>query len=477
MISIKKKLSRYISISISILLVSILLITDLAVDSWISAEFDRAMTNKAHLLTTLVSQDSDEVHGIEFDFADEFMPEFSGNNDPEYFQLWLDNKVFERSKTLELFDVNELPKADVKLHQSSISNITLPDGRSGKMYFTKFKPQIDSDDRENNAISTLQIANNQKTMELAYAISNEGLNQILWFVDIIFIFSSLLAVIAVRLIVFNVVERGLKPIEQLNTELQQISLNSEISAINTENLPEELNVIANGINHFIRENKTLYSREKRITSDIAHELKTPIAELLNLSEVAIKFPHEKQLVDNFKVDVLNITERLRNIVNSILLLQKSTNSTALEKQQVELAPLINAVITMENKAKREINVIFDNSCEHIQSNEFALTTILCNLLNNALYYSPVNTPVTITVLPCTEGKRVVIKLTNLSQHDYTEQDLALFFDPLWQKDASRTSADRYGLGLAIVKSYCENISADLNVAISAEKEITFTITI
>ena len=67
MISIKKKLSRYISISISILLVSILLITDLAVDSWISAEFDRAMTNKAHLLTTLVSQDSDEVHGIEFD--------------------------------------------------------------------------------------------------------------------------------------------------------------------------------------------------------------------------------------------------------------------------------------------------------------------------------------------------------------------------------------------------------------------------
>jgi signal transduction histidine kinase len=81
------------------------------------------------------------------------------------------------------------------------------------------------------------------------------------------------------------------------------------------------------------------------------------------------------------------------------------------------------------------------------------------------------------VLPCEEGKRVVIKLTNLSQHDYTEQDLALFFDPLWQKDASRTSADRYGLGLAIVKSYCENISADLNVAISAEKEITFTITI
>jgi len=396
MTSIKKKLSRYISISISILLVSILLITDIAVDSWIDVEFDRAMTNKANLLTTLISEDSDEIHGIEFDFADEFMPEFSGNNDPEYFQLWLDNKVFERSKTLALFDINDLPRTTVKLNQSVIIDITLPDGRSGRMYFTKFKPQIDTDDRE-GLVDLLQVVQNQKTMELAYAVSNEGLNQILWFVDIIFILTSLAAVFAVRLIVFKVVDRGLKPIEQLNNELQKINLNSEISAINTANLPDELIVIANGINHFIRENKNLYSREKRITSDIAHELKTPIAELLNLSEVAIKFPHEKQLSDNFKVDVLNITERLRNIVNSILLLQKSTNSIKLAKQKIELKQLINNVIKIENKAKRTINFTLDKSCESIQANEFALTTILCNLVNNALFYSPDNTPITISV--------------------------------------------------------------------------------
>ena len=474
MTSIKKKLSRYISISISILLVSILLITDIAVDSWIDVEFDRAMTNKANLLTTLISEDSDEIHGIEFDFADEFMPEFSGNNDPEYFQLWLDNKVFERSKTLALFDINDLPRTTVKLNQSVIIDITLPDGRSGRMYFTKFKPQIDTDDRE-GLVDLLQVVQNQKTMELAYAVSNEGLNQILWFVDIIFILTSLAAVFAVRLIVFKVVDRGLKPIEQLNNELQKINLNSEISAINTANLPDELIVIANGINHFIRENKNLYSREKRITSDIAHELKTPIAELLNLSEVAIKFPHEKQLSDNFKVDVLNITERLRNIVNSILLLQKSTNSIKLAKQKIELKQLINNVIKIENKAKRTINFTLDKSCESIQANEFALTTILCNLVNNALFYSPDNTPITISVLPHSENKQVIFSLTNVSEHHFSEQDFALFFDPLWQKDASRTSTDRYGLGLAIVKSYCENISATLQVAMSAEKEITFTI--
>ena len=64
--SIHKKLSRYLSISISILMLVILLITDISVDTWISGEFDRAMLNKVGLLETLVEEDSVEV---EFDFA------------------------------------------------------------------------------------------------------------------------------------------------------------------------------------------------------------------------------------------------------------------------------------------------------------------------------------------------------------------------------------------------------------------------
>jgi len=470
--SIKKKLSRYISISVSLLLVSLFLITDISVDSWISNQFDRAMTNKAGLLETLVNEDPDEV---DFDFADEFMPEFSGINDPEYFQLWRDNQVFERSKTLNLFDSNDLPRLDLALNQSSITNIILPDGRSGKLYFTKFKPQIDSDVREELGQTKEAFSKTQKTMELAYATSNEGLNQILWLVDTIFIITSIAAVIAVRIIVFNVVERGLKPLDELNNNLKQINLNSEITEISTNKLPEELIAIAEGINHFISENKTLYSREKRITSDIAHELKTPIAELLSLSEVAIKFPHEKQLSENFKTDVLAITQRLRNIVNGILLLQKSTSQSELEKQEINFAHLLNSIITLENKAGREINVSFNNQCQHIYNNEFAFNTVLTNLINNAFYYSPDSTPVFIAVEPYLNTKKMQMKISNISKFEYSNEDLAHFFEPLWQKDSSRTSEDRYGLGLAIVQSYCEKIGAVLTVAIESEKKITFTL--
>lgn len=471
MTSIKKKLSRYISISISILLVSILLITDISVDGWISSEFDRAMVNKSALLETLVSEDPEEV---DFDFADEFMPEFSGKNDPEYFQLWLDGSLFEKSKTLQLFELNELPKVDVQLNEHSITNIILPDGRSGRMIFTKFIPQVDSDVQEEFGIEREVFAKNQKSMELAYAISNEALNQILWFVDIIFVFSSFLAIIAVRKIVSTVVEKGLVPLDKLNSELKEIDLDSEVSAITTKGLPLELVAIADGINHFIVENKALYSREKRIASDIAHELKTPIAELLNLGEVALKFPHEKQLQDNFTKDVVGIAQRLKSIVNGILLLQKSTSNAQLTKQSIDLEKVTQQIIARENPSFREVHLTCDNKLTRLKTSQFAIETILSNLINNALFYSVENTPIVIVIKESANNK-TEIRISNTSKYDYSADELKQFFEPLWQKDASRTSAMRFGLGLAIVKSYCDNVKAELAVNIEPNNIITFSI--
>ena len=472
--SIKKKLSRYLAISVSILLVSIFLATDVSVDNWISKEFDRAMSNKLHLLTTLVNEDNEKIN---FDFADEFMPEFSGATDPEYFQLWYDNSVFERSKTLALFDVNNLPQIKVSLHGSKIINITLPDGRSGRMISTLFIPQVDSDVREGFTASTDSFIKQQKPMMLAYAVSNESLNQTLWFVDIIFIISSLLTIFSVRFIVYKVVERGLTPLDRLNDEIKSINLNSDIDEISTDNLPEELIPIAGGINHFLSENKILYAREKRMSSDIAHELKTPIAELINLSEVAIKFPDEKQISATFTTDVLNISERLKSIVSSILLLQKSTNNAELTKHTIPIASFLDAILQRENKTNRDFSLIISPEVASVVTNEFALETVLTNLISNALHYSPTDSEVSILVNADNDIERIIFSISNTSIYQYTEQELGQFFEPLWQKDQSRTSSQRYGLGLAIVKSYCEKINAEIKVSLTSKNQLTFTIII
>ncbi|TLX46338.1 two-component sensor histidine kinase [Pseudoalteromonas phenolica] len=470
--SIHKKLSLYLSISISILLVSILLATDISVDTWISEQFDRAMINKVGLLETLVEEDEE---GLEFDFAGEFMPEFEGKENPEYFQLWYKEKVFERSDTLEFFEIKDLPRLNVKLDGLIIQDTVLPDGRDGRMLYTKFLPQIDSDLRETLGVSREEFAKNQKTMEFAYALSREELDYVLWFVDIIFIVTSILAVFAVRKIVTIVVINSLKPIDDFNNQLSKVSLNSDNLAVSVKNLPQELVPIANGVNQFIKENHSLYMREQRITSDIAHELKTPIAELLSLSEVALKFPHEKQITDHLANDVYEISSRLKHIVNSIMLLQKSSSSRDLPKSEVDITELLSDIISRENLSRREVKIQHQVNPVIVETNRFALDTVLSNLINNAFFYSPNDTAIEVLISKSSDEK-AVIEISNISNQECQQADLQSFFDPLWQKDESRTSTERFGLGLAIVKSYCNKLGASVSVTL-VDRTITFTVSL
>ena len=454
-------------------MLSMFLVIDLNLDSWISGEFDRSNLNKLGLLTTLVNEDE---NGVEFNFSDEHMPEFSRKKDPEYFQLWLGNKVFERSETLVNLNNYNLSKDSIKLNELKIINITLPNNQSGRLYLTKFTPQIDSDIRNKIAVSLDHTLSKQQYMELAYAISDDELNRLVWLIDALFILCSLISVAAIRIIVSKVVSRELLPLDKLNEDLKQIDLESKDNPLETKAVPVELLPIINGINHFLKENKNLYEREKRITSNIAHELKTPITELINLSEVAIKFPHEKTITDSFNTDVLTISERLKNIVNNILSLHKNTKITHIEKNTINIKNKISSIINRENTVLATFNLDIADS-EILYSNEAVTDIIFSNLISNAIHYSEDNSNINIAFYTDRPRQEAIFSITNISKHQYSVNDIEHFFEPLWQKDSSRTSSDRFGLGLAIVKSYCENINATITTDYSAGNRITFTVII
>lgn len=469
--SIKSALVRNISIAVSALLIAILLITDISVDSWISAEFDRAMTYKASLLISLVSEESGKV---EFDFADDVMPEFSGATNPEYFQLWRAGVEFERSRTLSFFTTKYLSKQTMAKNSLQIVDITLPDGRSGRMISINFTPQVHSHERIQFNLKQATLFTQQQSMQLAYALSTDKLNRVLWFVDLIFFITSLSVIVLVRITVGKVVNRGLSPLIRLNHQLQEISFTSDKNKLKINQIPLELLPIVKSINQFIVENSDLYEREKRITSDIAHELKTPITELLNLSEVAIKFPEDREIADSFKPDVLDITLRMKDIVNGILLLQKST-SLDLEKTDVDCCHLLATIMQRLDPAQSRVNIQAHSPIIMIYSNAFALETILNNLFTNALFHSPWQSQIEVNIYRHVRDNKTCIDISNRINGRLTDDDLSHFFEPLWQKDRARASTQHFGLGLTIVKSFCDKINARIDVSLDEPELIKFSL--
>jgi len=466
--SIRSKLVTTLSITITGLVLSILVATDIAVDSWIDNEFNRGLKSKAGMLMSLIDIDEEE---IDFDFSGQFMPEFSGSTETEYFQIWSQSGVFARSESLHLFSQKNLPLEKIKLGETKIINTELPDGRNGRVIYTRFIPPLDLDDDEDfiEGVNTSL----QQPITLAYAASSEEVDFVLWLIDVIFVVSTVSVIVFIRLFVRKSVDSSLAPLNKLNRDISRLSIADKNAVITIKEPVKELQPIVDSLNAFIRENRQLYFRERRLTSDIAHELKTPIAELINMAEVAIRFPNEKEFEADFKPEVLKISQRLKSIVSNLLLLHKYSDE-ALQKQD---ACDLNQVIlrTLEKHDLERIKFEFQDDIPAIVSNLFALESIITNLVNNAKQYSPDKSVVTVSTLLTKEDK-LQFSVTNEFKVPLTEDDLSQLFDPLWQKDSARTSNDNFGLGLSIAKALSKAIDAELQVSLSGQN-ITFSLII
>ncbi|WP_166378256.1 HAMP domain-containing sensor histidine kinase [Pseudoalteromonas sp. Z9A4] len=466
--SIKRKLVNNISAVISVILFTIFLTVDLSVDTWVEDQFNQSLTNKANYLKTLVEDDNNVV---EFDFAGEFMSEYEAADATEFYQLWHGRDVFERSDSLELYENANLPFLEMPINESKIIDYELPNGRDGRALISHFVAQKDDRNPTHSAVFN--------TMTLAIAAPTAELNKVLIIIDVVFILTCVLGVFGVRYLVTRIVNKGLHPLHNLNDQIKLLDITGIAQTIESDFKVEEIEPIRNELNKFITVNQQLYSNEKRLTSDIAHELKTPIAELISLSEVAIRYPDDKRISDTYTSDVLNISQRMKTIVSNLLLLQRSSSSAMqLNAQNIILNNLVNQIVdeltfkhpTIKARLNNEITDEFT-----LNADEFSLNTILCNLIDNALFYGLPEAPIKLTAV--NNSTNMTISVSNKVNKPLSSEQLTAIFDPLYQLDSSRTNNQRHGLGLSIVQSLCNLNGFTITASNTESNTLTFILTL
>nr|WP_246587754.1 ATP-binding protein [Alteromonas lipotrueiana] len=287
-------------------------------------------------------------------------------------------------------------------------------------------------------------------------------------IDISFLVSALLVAFIVRTIVKKTVKKGLTPLDEFTQSLLNISLADKSAAVNLVNKVEELIPIQNSINKFIDENRNLYLKEQRLTSDIAHELKTPIAELISLTEVSIKFPDDITIGQTYKTDILAISSRLQSIVANILLFHRYSHDRFEKNDVFDPVQVITRLINSSPRCL--INKL--SEIDPINSNLFAFESIFTNILKNAHHYSLEATDIIVYIKQT--SRYLSISVSNTSASCLRDDDLNNMFDPLWQKDSARSSTENFGLGLSIVQTFVLALEGDISVSLR-EEVITFTV--
>ena len=340
----------------------------------------------------------------------------------------------------------------------------MPDGREGRQISVKFTPQIE--DKESRA---LYPEEDRERAIVQVSQERESLNQILLQLHTLIIGIGLVVIISIKLGVSRAIKSGLLPLIRIKNEISQISPQSIDRRLHTENQPTELKPIATQFNLVLVEIEKALVQERQFSSDVAHELRTPVSEIRSLAEVGLRWPDEKEVGTYFS-DIHKSSCHLDSMISNLLQLCRCDGGNfEFEISAVQLGEVIDKTWTkliFESKSKNISLKLSKNRFPVllVDINWFGL--LIFNMISNAIAHSPSNSCVKIDVV--TNSDRCSIKIRNPMLDCLSESDLTHIFDRFWRKDLSRTTGEYAGIGLSLVKSYAENLNMEVKASISSD---------
>ena len=356
------------------------------------AELDATLAAKARVLATLL--ELDDKGSLEFEFADELMPEFQPGTAAEYFEIRLGpDRVVERSRSLQGGNLAVVVPGTIGRPGSR--DILLPDGRPGRAVGIEFRvphehePEDDRTGRQND--DRAEVRANDVRAAIVVARERDSLNRtlliLLGALAVTAVLLPLLAVIAIRI----AVQRSLRPVTLLAGMADTIDASSLEQRFPTGNLPVELQPISHRLNDLLGRLEGAFNRERRFSDAAAHELRTPIAELRALSEIALKWPDDIGQMKQSLGEAVAISGQMERLVTNLLAITRGKNAgTTACREQVDLVSILGNSwqLYTPGAAERGLTASFDFPASLVVETDAALLgAVLSNVFSNAVEYA------------------------------------------------------------------------------------------
>lgn len=467
--SIRQQISSRLLTGASVLLLIASFALGTAIHSRLVGELDHTLETKIRALAALTSR---EAGFIEFDFSPAQMPEFDhGANEPEYFELRLpDGRLLAKSPSL---GENELPQAGSPEEESVYGDVILPGGDQGRIARLLIPIRVEEleiepleNEEDNEDIVSIVEFDEEAPNALAITVarSRDDLDALLRGFYGTLCAIGLLLLGGLALLTRYVVQRGLQPIADINAQVGAIRPHALESRIGLAAPPEELSAIVTAINGLLARLQSAFAKERRFSSDVAHELRTPVAELRTACEVGAKWPENPHDTRQFFNDVRDIAAQMERVVSNLLTLARcDEGDIPIVIEAVDLDAFVRAC------AERAFAVTGDatTSIQYsgiagaiIQTDRGKLQMVLQNLFDNAATYRAPNTP-----LRCHIDRRgaiVELRIEN-EVNSLAREDVAHMAERFWRKDRARTGGTHAGLGLSIAQALAEKLGLDLKL--------------
>ncbi|MDB5760805.1 MAG: Heavy metal sensor histidine kinase [Burkholderia sp.] len=282
----------------------------------------------------------------------------------------------------------------------------------------------------------------------------------------------------VALIGYLIARLGLVPLRQLSDEAHALSPSALSQRLVASDLPSELSALVASFNGALDRLEKTYQQLESFNADVTHELRTPLANLIGQTQVALSRERSApQLVEVLQSNLEDL-ERLRGIVNDMLFLARADlGERPQQLMPTSLAEQVNKTVDfldfLIEDARISVSVQGDAKAP-IESALFQRA--VTNLLHNAIRHSQAGSEIVVEVADATAGRQVQVAVSNWGP-EIPADHLQRIFDRFYRVETARANgADSHGLGLAIVKAVAEMHAGRIFASSSAGKTtIGFTV--
>ena len=210
---------------------------------------------------------------------------------------------------------------------------------------------------------------------------------------------------------------------------------------------DELGELGQSINRMAGQLDALVRSQKRFLADAAHELRSPLGRM----QLAAGILERKVGADDasYVADLKEDVEMMSDLTDELLVYARAESLPETSMREVEIGPLIERAVRMENREGADIRVDVDPEVRAV-ADETTLCRSVANVVRNSVRYAGEAGPILVSARN-TDG-HVAISIAD-SGPGVPEEALEKIFTPFYRLDESRNrKTGGAGLGLAIVKS-------------------------
>ncbi|MBI4620790.1 MAG: heavy metal sensor histidine kinase [Desulfobacterales bacterium] len=276
---------------------------------------------------------------------------------------------------------------------------------------------------------------------------------------------------------FLVAKKGMQPLEEITETVQRITSTRLNERIGMMQWPRELVSLATAFDNMLERLEDSFIRLSQFSADLAHELRTPINNLMGEAEVALSRARTPEEYRQVLESSLEEYTRLSHMIDSLLFLARAESAEAkIERVLFDTLKEIESVREFHNVIAEEQGI--EITCHGnglLKADPILFRRAISNLLSNALQYTPQRGRITISVKQSSDDQSVEVSVSDTGSGIEPEH-LARIFDRFYRDDRSRSQYPKgTGLGFAIVKSIMDMHGGTVVIQSEPNKGSTVTL--